>query len=66
MKLDDGTKVSLADWHSDVRSQCEKSIFPAMSDFGKNQTFNKVVPGLFGGALGKISKDESPHGNEVF
>ncbi|MGH9132770.1 MAG: hypothetical protein ACRDZZ_02450, partial [Ilumatobacteraceae bacterium] len=67
VQLDPNTLVGLDEWHSDaLRTQCEKSIFPSMSDFGKNQTFNKVAPGLFGGALGKITKDPAPHGSDVF
>jgi hypothetical protein len=66
VQLDDASVVSLADWHKgELRSKCEKSIFPSMSNAGKNQVFNKLAPGI-GGSLGQITKDKPPHGNDIF
>jgi hypothetical protein len=66
VQLDDASVVSLADWHKGaLRTECEKSIFPSMSNAGKNQVFNKLAPGI-GGSLGQITKDKPPHGNDVF
>jgi hypothetical protein len=62
-----GASVGLDEWQTGaLRTQCETSLFPEMSNFGKNQTFNKIAPGALSSSLGKISKDPAPHGNDVF
>ena len=66
VKVGKSKTLGLAEWHEGpLRSLATTDLFPHMSDFGKEQTFNKIAPWLAGG-LGKITKDAAPHGADVF
>jgi hypothetical protein len=67
-----GTSVmDISTWHNtkaagSLRARCEAEVFPGMAAKAKEYLLQKGVPGLVGGDLGKISRDEGVHGADAF
>ena len=63
VELDNGTQVSLAEWHNDGELQtiAETEVFPTLN------TAKDFAAGMLSGKpLGAITKDENVHGGESF